>query len=168
MVIHMRLSRLVLPLLILLGLAATAVAPAPAGAKPNPYTAAGVCGPGFSPIDRHPLIDPNNAKLLAEVVLTYNGATGQNCVVTLKRYRVGVARKYDDWLMAEVYTRPLTVPSNLSTDKGDFRFFAGPVYVTARSKCVQWGGQADLIFPANHSPRGTYHSAFRSGWTHCG
>jgi hypothetical protein len=160
----MRFSRLVLPLALLVGLL---LAPGAASAKQNPYTAAGVCGPGFSPIDRHTLVDSNWGKTLAEVVLTYNPATGQNCVVTLKRYRIGVAQKYNDWVMAEVYTRPLANPANVQSNKGDFKFFAGPVYVTAPNKCVQWGGQADLIVPANWTPRGEYHSAFRSGWTHC-
>jgi hypothetical protein len=133
------LSRIVLPLSLIAGLL---IAPAAASAKRNPYTAAGVCGAGFQAIDRHKLIDSNYGRYLAEVVLTYNPATGQNCVVTLKRYRVGVARKYDDWLMAEIYTRPLRVPSNLDSDKGDFKYFAGPVFVTAPDKCVKWGGQA--------------------------
>ncbi|WP_187368803.1 serine/threonine protein kinase [Baekduia soli] len=142
--------------------------PAMAAAKANPYTAAGVCGPGFKPIDRHRLVDGNWGQLLSEVVLTYNASTGQNCVVNLKRYRVGQAEKYGDWLYAEVYTRPLTNPANLDSDQGNFKFFAGPVYVTARSKCVRWGGGADLLVPSNWSPRGEFHSAFRSGWTHCG
>lgn len=162
----MRCSRTVLTTLAL-ALAAL-VAPGAASAKPNPYTAAGVCGGGFAPIDRHPLVDSNNGILLAEVVLSYNGATGQNCVVTLKRHRVGLVSKYHDNLMAEVYTRPLTVPSNLDHDQGNFKYFAGPVYVNARGKCVRWGGQADLWAPANWVPRGDLHSAFRSGWTHCG
>ena len=49
----------------------------------------------------------------------------------------------------------------------NFKFFAGPVYVTARDKCVMWGGQSDEWAPENY-PRGDLHSAFRSGWTHCG
>ena len=158
-------SRLVLSLLVVVALLAV---PGAASAKKNPYTAAGVCGPGFAPIDRHKLVDSNWGQLLAEVVLTYNSATGQNCVVTLKRYRVGEVERYGDWVMAELYTRPLKNPANLATDKGDFKFYAGPVYVTAKDKCVQWGGQADLLVPANWHPRGEFHSAFRSRWSHCG
>jgi hypothetical protein len=154
-----------------LALAASALAVAPSAAsaeQANPYTAAGVCGAGFKPIDRHNLVDGNNGILLAETVLTYNGATGQNCVVTLKRYRVGLTSKYHDHVMAEVYTRPLSTPGNIDSDYGNFKFFAGPVYVTARNKCVMWGGQSDEWAPANWVPRGDLHSAFRSGWTHCG
>jgi hypothetical protein len=135
--------------------------------RKNPYTAAAVCGAGFSPIDRHQLVDSNWGKRLAEVVLTYNPATGQNCVVTLKRYRVGLAARYGDWVYAELYTRPLSNPANLDDDKGDFKYYAGPVYVTAPNKCVQWGGGASLLVPPNWTPRGEFHSAFRSRWTHC-
>ena len=74
----------------LLGLLAL---PSAAGAKTNPYTAAGVCGPGYKVIDRHRMYatDPSNGNpvLLAAVVLTYNSARGTNCAVTMKRYRVG-------------------------------------------------------------------------------
>jgi hypothetical protein len=155
-----------------ISLAATLIAslalPAAAAAeKKNPYTAAQVCGPGFAPIDRHQIVDSNFGQLLSEVVLTYNAATGRNCVVNLKRYRVGLDRKYGDWLYAELYTRPLRNPANLGHDQGDFKWYAGPVYVTAPNKCVQWGGGADLLVPANWEPRGEFHSAFRSGWTHC-
>jgi hypothetical protein len=162
----MRCSRKVLSLA---AIACTALAaPATSGAETNPYTAAGVCGAGYKPIDRHKLVDGNNGILLAETVLTYNGATGKNCVVTLKRYRVGKVTRYHDNVMAEVYTRPLSTPGNVDSDQGNFAYFAGPVYVSARDKCVQWGGQADLWAPANWVPRGDLHSAFRSGWTHCG
>jgi hypothetical protein len=37
---------------------------------------------------------------------------------------------------------------------GEFKFFAGPVYVPARDRCVQWGGEATLLMPANCRPRG--------------
>jgi serine/threonine-protein kinase len=161
----MRLSRTVLLLVALAGLL---VAPAAASARKNPYTAAGVCGPGYKVIDRHALTDGNWGVKLADVVLTYNAATGRNCVVTLKRYRVGQAAKYGDWLYAELYTRPLSTPGNTTAQSGNFKFFAGPVYVTARSKCVQWGGGADLLVPKNWVPRGEFHSAFRSRWSHCG
>jgi hypothetical protein len=153
---------------LLIALVAVSALPATASAKKqNPYTAAGVCGPGYKPIDRHKLVDSNHGKLIAEIVLTYNAATGKNCAVNLKRYRVGVAEKYNDWMYVTLYTRPLRNPANLDSDKGDFNWYAGPVYVSARDKCVQWGGGADLIVPANWSPRGKFYSHFRSRWTHC-
>ena len=163
----MRCSRTVLLSLALLVVVALA-GPAGASAKRNPYTGPGVCGPGYKAIDRHKLVDGNNGILLAEVVLSYKASTGQNCVVTLKRYRIGLKTKYYDNVYADLYTKPLSTPGNTTSDQGSFAYFAGPVYVTARSKCVQWGGGADLWAPSNWHPRGVLHSAFRSGWTHCG
>lgn len=160
----MHLHRILISLVVL---AAVATLPATAAAKKNPYTAERVCGAGYKPIDRHKLVDSNHGKLLAEIVLTYNPATGKNCAVNLKRYRAGKAETYNDWLYVTLYTRPLSNPENLDQDKGDFKWFAGPVYVSARDKCVQWGGGADLIVPANHTPRGSYYSHFRSRWSHC-
>jgi hypothetical protein len=58
-------------------------------------------------------------------------------------------------------------PATVAGQSGEFKFFAGPVYVPARSRCVQWGGEATLLVPANFHPRGYYNSAFRSGWEHC-
>ena len=77
--------------------AGLAVLPSAASAKKNPYTAPGVCGPGFKVIDSHRLYDDDSGTErpvhLATVVLTYNSRTGQNCAVTMKRYRVGKAVK---------------------------------------------------------------------------
>lgn len=154
---------------LLAALVAALALPGAAGAKErkNPYTATGVCGPGFKKIDSRRLVDSNFGKLLSEVVLTYNARTGQNCTVNLKRYRVGLKEKSNDWMWAETYTRPTSIQSNLSSNTGDFAYFAGPTYVQARGKCVQWGGGAALIVEPNRVPRGEYHSAFRSRWSHC-
>jgi hypothetical protein len=145
--------------------------PSAASAAKNPYTAAGVCGPGYSVIDRHRLYDTNPATgqpvLLATVVLTYNPAAGVNCAVTMKRYRVGQARPvYGDFLAVTLAARPLG-PNTVGGDSGEFKFFAGPVYVPARSRCVQWGGDVTLLMPANFSPRGYFNSAYRSRFEHC-
>ena len=163
-------------ILILAACAATIAAlgvPAAASAKKNPYTAAGVCGPGYRVIDRHRLWDYNssngNKVTLATVVLTYNSANGNNCAVTMKRYRVGKRRRggIDDWLYVSLAARPLS-DATVEGDSGNFKFFAGPVYVPARNRCVQWGGGASLLVPANHTPRGHYNSAYKSRWEHCG
>jgi hypothetical protein len=151
-------------------LAALAV-PSAASAAKNPYTAAGVCGAGYRVIDRHRMYAMNpsngNAVLLATVVLTYNSATGKNCADTMKRYRVGQKRPvFGDLLGVSLAARPVG-PATVAGQSGEFKFFAGPVHVPARSRCVQWGGEATLLVPANFHPRGYYNSAFRSGWEHC-
>ena len=146
------------------------VAPSAASARKNPYTPQRVCGAGYKVIDSHRLYDTrySGAPLLATVFLTYNGATGKNCAVTIKRYRVGKTSKvYGDFMYVEIATRPLN-NANTDTDHGNFRYFAGPSYVSARGKCVRWGGGATLLVPARFTPRGYYESAFRSRWSHCG
>jgi hypothetical protein len=145
--------------------------PSAASAARNPYTAAGVCGLGYRVIDRHRLYatDPSNGNrvLLATVVLTYNPAQGTNCAVTMKRYRVGQkAPVFGDHLSVSLAARPLG-PSTVDGDSGEFKWFAGPAYVPARHRCVQWAGSAELLMPANFVPRGYYNSAFKSRFEHC-
>ena len=162
------------PLRILLcaALAVLLAIPAAARAAKNPYSAAGVCGLGYRVIDRHRLYATNpsngNRVLLATVVLTYNSAQGTNCAVTMKRYRVGKAAPvFGDHLGVSLAARPLG-PGTVDGDSGEFKFFAGPVYVPARDRCVQWAGDATLLLPANFVPRGYYNSAFKSRFEHCG
>ena len=118
--------------------------PSAASAAKNPYTAPGVCGAGYRVIDRHRMYatDPSNGNpvLLATVVLTYNPAQGMNCAVTMKRYRVGkAARVFGDHIGVSLAARPVG-PNTVGGDSGEFKYFAGPVYVPARHRCVQWAG----------------------------
>jgi hypothetical protein len=52
-------------------------------------------------------------------------------------------------------------------DAGNFKYFAGPSYVPARSRCVQWAGSATLLMPPNVTPRGYLSGASKSRWEHC-
>ena len=163
----MKTTKILLAAGLLLGLAL----PSAAGATKNPYTAAGVCGPGYRVIDRHRLYATNPATgrpvLLAAVVLTYNRASGRNCAVTMKRYRVGKAvPTFGDFLSVSLAARPLG-PGTVAGDSGEFKYFAGPVYAPARQRCVQWSGSAELLMPANFTPRGYFNSAFKSPFEHC-
>lgn len=153
-------------LLIPLALAALAVAPATGVAGGNPYTAAGVCGPGYAPIDRHALYATapyDGARVrLATIVLTYNASNGRNCVVTLKDRRLGKA----DHVYAEVRTRP-AAPGNSDGDSGRFGYYAGPTYVYAASKRVRWGGGTTQRLPGYEVPT-FVNSAYLSPWEHGG
>lgn len=154
-------------LLIPLGLIALAGVPAAASAAGNPYTAAGVCGPGYTPIDRHALSATapyDGARVhLATIVLTYNAATGRNCVVTLKERRIGKP----DYVYAEVRTRP-AAPGNSDGDSGsNLRYFAGPTYVYAPGKKVRWGGGTRQRLPHYEVPT-FVGSAWLSPWGHGG
>src|SRR5262245_20235409 len=135
----MKLTRSIIVSAVALALLAV---PSIASAAKNPYTAAGVCGAGYHVIDRHRMFatDPSNGRqiLLATVVLTYNPASGKNCAVTMKRYRVGLAAPtFGDFIDVTLAARPLG-PETVDGNSGEFKYFAGPVYVPARHHCVQW------------------------------
>ncbi|WP_211191613.1 CHAP domain-containing protein [Actinoplanes sp. TBRC 11911] len=88
----------------------------------NPYTAAAVCGSGYTVIDSRDLGS-------ATVYLLYNG--GANCVVT----------------MAHNGNGPVGLNATLSVQGGSsasnpglFEWYAGPVRLSAAGACVKWGG----------------------------
>jgi len=142
----------------LLGLAVTA---SPAAAIKNPYTATGVCGAGYSVIDRHKLYDthPDGRRIhLADMVLTYNTATGKNCAVTMKRFRVGKP----DYMWISIQTRR----AGDGNSAQNLQYFAGPSYVFARHRCIVWHGGAELDVTYHHAHY-TLYDAWRSKWSHC-
>ncbi len=112
--------------------------PSPSPATGNPYSAAQVCGSGYSVIDTHNLGD-------ATVYLLYNSATGDNCVTTLAANPAG----------AVSMNATLAVQGgNSANNPGTFTYYAGPVVEHAPSACVEWGG--------------SYKTAsWTSGWSHC-
>jgi hypothetical protein len=127
--------------------AARTTAPAASGsstAKKNPYTAAQVCGSGYSEIDSHTL---TSGSTTAKIVLMYNGGT--NCVVTLKSGAgVGVAQSMAAWVQAQN-------GSSKVTDSGSYQYYAGPTKVSAKAICVKWGGSLGSV-------------SWSSDWSHCG
>jgi hypothetical protein len=92
------------------------------GSQSNPYTAAGVCGAGYSVIDSHNLGS-------ATIYLLYKA--GYNCVTTLVHTggdSVGL-------------NATLSVQGGSSaSNPGLFEWYAGPVKLSAASSCVSWGG----------------------------
>ncbi|MEU7423460.1 spore-associated protein [Streptomyces sp. NPDC048362] len=103
---------------------ATALA-APASAAPN-TTAQKVCGSGYKTV--------NSAAVgsLGSVYLTYNAATGKNCVATI-RSTPGAAVAMSAWIYVS------------DTDQGDqdygqYTSYAGPTHVSGKGHCVDWGG----------------------------
>ncbi|GHH63922.1 hypothetical protein GCM10017673_05580 [Streptosporangium violaceochromogenes] len=107
--------------------------------RPNPYTATGVCGPGYRVIGSKGLGG-------ATVYLLYSTAEGKNCVVTLSKYVV------PGKLRMSATLRVQNGPS--AADSGVFTAYAGPVRLVAAKKCVIWGG----VYGA---------SAWKSGWGNC-
>ena len=115
--------------------------PATAAAEPNPYTAEQVCGAGFSEIDKHRLYSGSrHTTHLATTFLLYNGATGQNCAVTMKRQFVGRPTTTGVSLKVKGKRRPWVV------DQDAFEYYAGPVYRTAPGRCVRFGGTVSTPF----------------------
>ena len=132
------------------GLSAIAVA-SPAQAASNPYSPQGVCGGGYGVIDKHEL--RSGGVQLGTVYLLYNGASGRNCVVTIKERAVGKKTP-----MA-AYLKRQGAKGNGKLDYGRFGYYAGPKRVAAKNTCVQWGGAVKV---------GSRVAAYRSTFEHCG
>jgi hypothetical protein len=96
---------------------------APTAAQAAPYN--GTCGSGYG------VIDALSLEGQGTVYLTYNGSSGKNCVVTV-RNNPG-ARK-------DMSARISLAGKPWIEDTGNFTTYAGPVYVSARDKCIDWGG----------------------------
>ncbi|MFG2620132.1 spore-associated protein A [Streptomyces sp. NPDC048507] len=80
--------------------------------------------------------------------LYYSSATGRNCAYTVPKSGSGTPQ-----LMFVGLTR---ASDNVgSYQSGDFKYYAGPVYLDARGTCVQFNGQV-----------GSWSG--NSGWGHCG
>jgi hypothetical protein len=115
--------------------------PATASAKRNPYTARQVCGAGFHRIDAHKLYSGSRYTThLATTVLLYNGATDENCAVTMKRRFIGRPTTTGVSLKVKGKRRPWVV------DQDAFKYYAGPVYRRAPGRCVRWGATVSTPF----------------------
>ncbi|MFA3875368.1 spore-associated protein A [Streptomyces sp. MMCC 100] len=87
----------------------------------------GACGSGYS------VVNSGDMQYgLGTVYLTYSASTGKNCVVAIQ-----TEQKYASKMMAEVRR---TGSSTWIRDSGEYRYYAGPVYVSAAGHCVDWGG----------------------------
>ncbi|MFF1296838.1 MULTISPECIES: spore-associated protein A [unclassified Streptomyces] len=112
-----------------LGLTAAGTIAATGSASAASY--AGTCGSGYSVIDTMDVGD-------GTAYLTYSGATGKNCVVTV----------------SDTQGTPMVLGANLrlhrtdavwrssEEDSGTFKYYAGPLYLSAADKCIDWGGRA--------------------------
>jgi serine/threonine protein kinase len=110
----------------------------PAKATPNPYTAAEVCGSGYSVLDSHALSG-------GTVYLLWSNSTGKNCVATMRSQASGkIAIKAT--LKVE--------GGSTGSDSGSYTYYAGPVALKATATCVEWGGSIAS-------------SSWTSGWSHC-
>ncbi|MFJ8825796.1 spore-associated protein A [Streptomyces sp. NPDC102467] len=104
-----------------LAAAGLTVAASPAQAAATAYN--GACGSGYKVIDS---MSVNSGS--GTVYLTYNN--GYNCVVTVNN----LGRT------AYVDARVEVSGGNWQEDEGRYSSYAGPVYVYAAGKCIDWGG----------------------------
>ena len=128
--------------------------PATASAKRNPYTAEQVCGAGFYKIDKHRLYSgSSHTTLLAATFLLYNGASGKNCAVTMKRRFIGTPTTTGVSLKVKGKKRAWVV------DQDAYKYYAGPVYRKAPGRCVRWGATVSTPFGDDtfFSPYGHCH-----------
>ncbi|HJE60698.1 MAG TPA: spore-associated protein A [Nocardiopsis listeri] len=88
----------------------------------------GACGSGYS------VLGSDNVGQLGTVFLTYNDSTGQNCVVTIRNN----PGQPVTWMNAGV--RLSGDPGSAVEDPGHYTTYAGPVYLQAAGKCVDWSG----------------------------
>ncbi|MFI6596344.1 serine/threonine protein kinase [Nonomuraea sp. NPDC050536] len=115
--------------------------------KPTPtaptqkYTATEVCGGGF-------YVQRSQAFYGGTTYQLYNSGTGENCVVTLKSGPdVGKASPVSATIEVQ--------GAGSKTDSGNYEWYAGPVKMPAKSKCVRFAGSAG----GNNTS---------SGWANCG
>ncbi|MEO3873642.1 hypothetical protein ABGB18_32940 [Nonomuraea sp. B12E4] len=107
----------------------------------NPKNPVAVCGPGFS-------VQRQQAFRGGETFQLYNNSTGENCVVTMKTVDVGKSTPV---------SATLEVQGGASrTDSASYEFYAGPVKLPAKGKCVRFRGSV-----------GSDDSNW-SNWSNCG
>ncbi|MFJ9038492.1 spore-associated protein [Streptomyces sp. NPDC102406] len=129
----MRFTRSTLSLAAVTALTAGSVAvlASPASAAPN-TTPQKVCGSAYKTV--------NSAAVgsLGTVYLTYNAATGRNCVATI-RSSPGTAVDMSAWVYVEDTDQG-------DSDSGSFTSYAGPASVYGKAHCVDWGGNIKNVY----------------------
>ncbi|TMR91001.1 hypothetical protein EJK15_52415 [Nonomuraea basaltis] len=109
--------------------------------KKNPYTATQVCGGGF-------VVQRSSSFNGGTTYQLWNNSTSQNCVVTLKS-GVNVGKSTPVSATLEVQN------GGSQTDSGNFEYYAGPVKLSAKGKCVRYSG-------------GAGSGRTSAGWANCG
>ncbi|AJT62323.3 spore-associated protein A [Streptomyces chattanoogensis] len=106
---------------------ATTASAAPAAASYN-----GACGSGYTVVNSVPVTGKGTA------YLTYSAKTGKNCVVTVRNSPGKPVYMY-------TYLAPSDGTSDAVFDSGLYTSYAGPVYLPAKGRCVDWGGTIESV-----------------------
>ncbi|MGR6924397.1 hypothetical protein ACU635_59955 [[Actinomadura] parvosata] len=93
----------------------------------GPAGAAGPCGSGYRWLDRYPI------GRAGSIHLYYNPASGKNCALT---YAKEQGRKESMAIKIGI----AGAGTWADFDHGMYRYYAGPVYVSARNKCITLHG----------------------------
>ncbi|MEO3828167.1 hypothetical protein [Actinomadura sp. B10D3] len=119
--------------------------PKPTKPKPkptkNPYTPRQVCGGDY-------VVQRSSSFSGGRVYQLYSPSTKKNCAVTMKTANVGKATSV--WVRLEKRTGGTD-----GYDSGAFKYYAGPVYVSASGICVRYSG-------------GASGASASAGWGNCG
>ncbi len=137
-------------------LGATALAgAAPAVAAASTPEAA--CGAGYSRLSSAGLgWSSQNQTYSARVYLLYSSSTGNNCVVTMRS--PGWYGNGTELLEAGVQAQG----GSWKKDRGNYKYYAGPVYVKAVNTCVRFTGGAQYV------DNGVFWDGYTSSYGWCG
>ena len=108
---------------------ATTASAAPAAAT---ATYNGACGTGYSVVNSVPVTGKGT------VFLTYNAKSGKNCVVTVRNSPGNPVYMF-------TYLAPSDGSADPVYDSGEYRSYAGPVYLAGKGLCVDWGGTIESV-----------------------
>ncbi|CNG82679.1 Uncharacterised protein [Mycobacterium tuberculosis] len=135
---------------------------APAASASGGY---GSCGSGYHLIDTYPLRLEKGANTGgAKILLYYNSSNGYNCAITQttgasfgrSHQKIGVELTSSEGFFASRRSR---------SDEGQYRYYAGPVSVLGRDRCIDVSGWLSY-----YTPYGTLVSEYyrAENQVHCG
>jgi hypothetical protein len=120
-----------------LGLMGVSLATAPVA------NAAGECGSGYSYIHGHPMTNASGTRT-GTLEIYYKSSNGYNCAIA-RCYggTCGVEMWRGVHIKRDSQNTPPCDGTDIRCDVGRFRYYAGPVYVYARSTCIDAYGWFD-------------------------
>ncbi|MFF1284066.1 spore-associated protein A [Streptomyces sp. NPDC058299] len=131
---HMSRARRVLSAVAVAGTATAALLAAAPGASAVAQAAYnGACGSGYSVVNSAPVGNKGTA------YLTYSSSTGKNCLVMIRNLS-------GDPVPMELYLNASGDEIHDNYDSGTYRSYAGPLYLSAKGRCVDWYGRLDGVW----------------------
>ncbi|MCG5217730.1 hypothetical protein [Streptosporangium sp. KLBMP 9127] len=103
----------------------------------SPASAAGPCGSGYSRVGTYSVMDGGTRRGTLEV--HYNAGTGKNCALTY-----GYGSYYGAETLKMVRVSLTGAPSHYDYDEGFYKYYAGPVYISAEDSCIDVVAQAGV------------------------